>query len=264
MSREKIHYKSEEEIACIRKSSLLVSKTLGEVGKLIEPGVSTLKLDEVAESFIRDHGAIPAFKNHHPVFAESPFPYSLCISVNEEVVHGMPGEKKLLKEGDVVSVDCGVKLNGFYGDSAYTFMVGKVSEEKKDLLKVTKEALYSGIKKACEGNYLGDVSNAIQTHVQKHGYSVIRELVGHGVGKNLHEPPEVPNHGQKKSGLRLRKGLVIAIEPMINMGKRHVEVAEDGWTIYAKDHLASAHFEHTIVVRNGEPEMLTTFDFIEN
>ncbi|MEM6764816.1 MAG: type I methionyl aminopeptidase [Bacteroidota bacterium] len=264
MKREKIHYKSEEEISCIRTSSLLVSKTLAEVGKLIEPGVSTLKLDEVAEAFIRDHGATPAFKNHHPAFAESPFPYSLCISVNEEVVHGMPGAKKRLREGDIVSVDCGVKLNKYYGDSAYTFTVGSVSEEKKKLLIVTREALYAGIKKACEGNFLGDISNAIQTHVQKNGFSVIRELVGHGVGKNLHEAPEVPNYGPKKTGLRLRRGLVIAIEPMINMGKRHVEVADDGWTIYAKDHLASAHFEHTIVVRNGEPEILTTFDLIEN
>lgn len=264
MVKRRILPKTEEEVELMRESALLVSRVLGEVGKRILPGVSTVKLDSIAEEFIRDHGASPAFKDYLPDFGESPFPYTLCISVNEEVVHGMPGEDKFLEEGDIVSVDCGVLLNEYYGDSAYTFAVGEVPEAKKKLLEVTKESLYQGIQKAVAGNRLGQVGNAIQKHAEAGGYSVVRELVGHGLGRHLHEPPEVPNYGKKWNGARLKAGWVIAIEPMINLGKRHVETADDGWTVYAMDLLPSAHFEHTVVIRESEAEVLTTFEYIEN
>jgi methionyl aminopeptidase len=260
---EKITYKTPEEIERIRESSLLVSKTLGLVGDLIQPGVSTLVLDQKAEEFIRDHNGIPAFKNYKPSFSETPFPASLCISINDEVVHGMPSKDRLLKEGDIVSVDCGVLLNEFFGDSAYTFAVGEINAKRRKLLEVTKESLMKGIERAIDGNPLGEVSFAIQRHAETYGFSVVREMVGHGLGRNLHEPPEVPNFGRRKSGVKLHKGMVLAIEPMINMGRRHIKVASDGWTVYATDHQPSAHFEHTIVVREGKAEVLTTFEFIE-
>ncbi|MEZ4772197.1 MAG: type I methionyl aminopeptidase [Bacteroidia bacterium] len=261
---DQVTYKSVEEIELIRESSLLVGKTLGELKKHIIPGANTFKLDQIAEEFIRDHGGIPAFKDYSPSFGDSPFPYTLCVSVNEEVVHGMPGVNRLLKEGDLVSIDCGVLMNGYYGDSAYTFAVGEVSSKKRRLMEVTKQSLYMGIEKAIEGNRVGDISNAIQRHAETYGYSVVREMVGHGVGKNLHEPPEVPNYGKRKTGALLKDGMVIAIEPMINMGKRFIKIAKDGWTVFATDKLPSAHYEHCVVIRKNKAEILSTFEFIEN
>ncbi|MEM6644469.1 MAG: type I methionyl aminopeptidase [Bacteroidota bacterium] len=264
MAGGKIHLKTPEEVELIRESSLLVGKTLGEVGKHVKPGVSTLELDEIAETFIRDHGATPAFKNYQASFGETPFPGTLCTSLNEEVVHGMPSAKQILKEGDIISIDCGVKLNGYYGDSAYTFAVGEISAKKKRLMEVTKTALYKGIEQAKVGNKLGDISNAIQRYVEGYGFSVVREMVGHGLGKNLHEAPEVPNYGRKRSGIPLQEGLVIAIEPMINMGKRFIKIAQDGWTVFSTDRQPSAHYEHCIVIQKDKAEILSTFEFIEN
>ncbi|MFM2377172.1 MAG: hypothetical protein RLZZ165_2269 [Bacteroidota bacterium] len=256
--------RTEEEIDLIRESSLLVGKTLGEVSKHIAPGANTLKLDTIAESFIRDHGGIPAFKDYPSNSHAVPFPYSLCISVNSEVVHGMPDKNKYLHEGDIVSVDCGVLKNGYYGDSAYTFKVGEVSPKKARLLKVTLESLYHGLGKAVGGGWMGDVSHAIQSHVESHGYSIVREMVGHGIGTELHAPPEVPNYGRKRTGMKLEAGLVIAIEPMVNLGKRRIHTADDGWTVVTSDGLPSAHFEHTVVVREGKCEILSSHDFILN
>ncbi len=216
-----IYLKTDEEIELLRASNLLVARTLGEVAKHIRVGVSTLELDKIAESFIRDHGAIPGFLNYNG------FPNSLCTSVNDQVVHGIPNKNEL-KEGDIVSVDCGVLLNGYFGDSAYTFAVGKVSEEVEKLLKITKESLLKGIEMAVDGNRIGDIGYAIQTYCEEHGYSVVREMVGHGVGRNLHEAPEVPNYGKRGYGPKLKSGMVIAIEPMINMGKRHIIQEGDG------------------------------------
>ncbi len=263
-TKDQATYKTEEEIELIRQSSLLVGKTLGELNKHIEPGVTTQKLDAIAEEFIRDHGAIPGFKDYAPSFGDSPFPYTLCTSVNEEVVHGMPSPKRRLEEGDIISVDCGVLLNGYYGDSAYTFAVGEIPSKVARLMKVTKESLYKGIEKAVAGNRLGEISYAIQKHAELHGFSIVREMVGHGLGVNLHEPPEVPNYGKRRSGAKLKEGLVIAIEPMINLGKRSIKVDDDGWTVYATDRLPSAHYEHCIVIRKGEAEILSTFEYIEN
>jgi methionyl aminopeptidase len=251
-----IHYKTEEEIELIRQSALILSKAHGEIARLIQEGVSTLTLDQRAEEFIRDHGGQPSFKNYNG------FPYSLCISVNSTVVHGFPSEYTL-NDGDIISVDAGVYYKGFHSDSAYTHAVGNVSEEVKDLLKVTKESLYKGIEKAAVGSRLGDIGYAIQEHAEKHGYGVVRELVGHGVGRNLHESPEVANYGRRGQGIKLQNGLVIAIEPMINLGTRHIVQEDDGWTIRTKDNKPSAHFEHTVVVRKDKAEILTTFDFIE-
>ena len=248
--------KTEEEIELIRESSLLVGKTLAEVAKLIEPGVSTAKLDAIAEEFIRDNGAIPGFKGLYDC------PSTLLTSVNSAVVHGLPSNEPL-KNGDIVSVDCGVLMNEFYGDVAYTFEVGEVSEEIKKLLQVTKESLANAINVAVAGNRVGDIGYAVQSTAEANGYGVVRELVGHGLGKNLHEEPQVPNYGRRGQGLKLKEGLVIAIEPMINMGKRHVKQGDDGWTIYAKDGLPSAHFEHDVVVRKGKAEVLSTHELIE-
>lgn len=252
-----VFYKTNEEIELLRESSLLVSKTLTELAGIIKPGMKTLQLDEVAESFIRDHGAEPGFKNYRG------FPYTLCISVNEAVVHGMPSDYEI-KDGDILSIDCGTKLNGFYGDSAYTFMVGNVSEEVKDLLRATKEALYKGIGKAVSGNRLGDIGHAIQQHTEKErGYGVVKQLVGHGIGQNLHEEPEVPNYGRRGNGMKLAEGLVIAIEPMINLGTHKVAQGSDGWTIVTADGKPSAHFEHSVAVRKGEADILSSFKTIE-
>lgn len=250
-----IEYKSEAEIELIRESSLLVAKTLGEVAKNVRPGVKTIELDRIAEEFIRDNGAIPGFKGYHG------FSGTLCISPNEQVVHGIPGNRELL-EGEIVSVDCGVLKNGYYGDSAFTFAVGEIDLSIQKLLQITYESLMLGIDKAVEGNTLGDISYAIQNHAETNGYSVVRELVGHGVGKNLHEAPEVPNFGKKGKGLSLRKGLVIAIEPMINLGKRHVVQEKDGWTIRTSDRKVSAHFEHTIAVGKEKADILSSFSYI--
>jgi methionyl aminopeptidase len=251
-----IYYKTAEEIERIRDSSLLVALTLGEVAKHIEPGVTSLQLDKIAEEFIRDHGGVPAFKGY------GGFPNSLCMSPNEQVVHGIPNNTPYVS-GDLISVDCGVLKDGFYGDSAYTFAVGEVAEEIKQLMKVTKESLYRGIGVALPGKRLHDISYEIQTYCEIHGYSVVRELVGHGIGRNLHESPEVPNFGKRGSGLKLQEGLVIAIEPMINMGTRNVVHGKDGWTIRTADGKPSAHFEHTIAIQKDKAEILSSFEYVE-
>jgi methionyl aminopeptidase len=252
----KIIYKTAEEVELIRQSAQLVSKTLGEVAKIVKPGVKTIELDRLAETFIRDNGGVPAFLNFHG------FPYSLCISPNDQVVHGFPGEH-LLSEGDLISVDCGVVLNGFYGDSAYTFAIGEVSDEVKSLMRVTQECLIKGVEKAVVGMRVGDIGYAVQHHAEAHGYGVVKELVGHGVGAKLHEKPEVPNYGKRGSGAKLEEGMVIAIEPMINAGKAGVKFWKDGWTVSTVDGKASAHYEHTVAVKKGAPDVLSTFSYIE-
>ncbi|MFT3886427.1 MAG: type I methionyl aminopeptidase [Flavobacteriales bacterium] len=250
-------YLSEEEIALVRESSLLVGKTLAEVARHIGPGVTTRRLDELAEQFIRDNGGVPGFKGLYGC------PSTLLISVNEEVVHGLPGDRPL-KEGDVASVDCGVYMNGFYGDSAYTFCVGEVAGPVKELLRVTQECLQRGIAQAVENNRTGDIGAAVQQHAEAHRYGVVRELVGHGVGRKLHEAPEVPNYGRRGHGAKLRTGMVIAIEPMVNMGSKEVRQLEDGWTVVTRDGMPSAHFEHTVAVRAGKAEVLSSFQGIED
>ena len=252
-----IFYKTEEEIELIRESSLLVAKTHAEVAKLIQPGVTTLELDKVAEQFIRDHGGKPGFKGYNG------FPNTLCVSPNEQVVHGIPNTLPL-KSGSILSLDCGVEKNGFFGDSAFTYEVGEVTKDVKKLLKVTRESLYKGIEVAVAGNRIGDIGFAVQNLAEKNGYSVVRELVGHGVGVSLHESPEVPNYGKRGRGVKLREGLVIAIEPMINMGAKDIVQLNDGWTIRTADLMPSAHFEHTVVVRKGKAEILSSFDFIDD
>lgn len=249
-------YKSEEEIEIIRRNNLLVSKTLAEVAKLIKPGVTTLELDKRAEEFIRDNGAVPGFLGY------GGFPNSLCTSVNDQVVHGIPSDY-VLKDGDIVSVDCGTYMEGYYGDTAYTFPVGEVSKEVMNLLQVTKESLFKGIENAVEGKRVGDIGNAVQVHAENAGYSVVREMVGHGLGKNMHEAPEVPNYGKKGRGVLLKKGLVLCIEPMINMGGKHIKQDNDGWTIRTIDGKPSAHYELAVVVDKGKAEILSTFDYIE-
>jgi len=252
----KVYYKTAEEIELIRKSSLLVSKTLAEVAKIVEPGVKTIELDKLAETFIRDNGGIPAFLNYNG------FPYSLCISPNDQVVHGFPGDYEL-KEGDVISVDCGVILNRFFGDSAYTFAVGQIDQETENLLQITKESLDKAIEKSVSGLRIGDISYAVQEHAEKHGYGVVKELVGHGVDFKLHEKPEVPNYGKRGSGIKLEEGMVLAIEPMINMGKAGVKFWKDGWTVSTVDGKPSAHFEHTVAIKKGKADVLSTFELIE-
>lgn len=251
-----IHYKSNEELDIIRESGIILGKAHAEIAKIIRPGVKTSELDKIAYQFIADNGGIPSFKGYNG------FPATLCISVNEVVVHGFPSEYEL-KDGDIISVDCGVKYKGFHSDSAYTYPVGNVKEEVLKLLRITKESLYKGIEQAVVGNRMGDIGFSIQTFVEKEGYSVVRELVGHGLGKNLHEKPEVPNYGNRGKGLKLEENLVIAIEPMINLGKKNVVQENDGWTIRTSDKMPSAHFEHTVAVKKGKPEILTTFEFIE-
>lgn len=251
-----LYYKTKEEIELIRESSLLVGKTLAEVAKVIKPGVTTLSLDKVAYEFINDNKAIPAFLNYNG------FPNSLCISVNSQVVHGIPGKYEV-KDGDIVSVDCGVIKNKFFGDSAYTFAVGEVKSEVLNLLKVTKESLYKAIDMCVVGKRLGDIGDAVQAHCEAHGYSVVRELVGHGIGQSLHEAPEVPNYGKRGTGLKLQEGLVIAIEPMINLGKKAIKQDNDGWTIRTADNMQSAHFEHTITIGKEKADILSSFKYIE-
>jgi len=235
---------------------MLIGKTLGELAKWIEPGVTTLKLDKVAEEFIRDHGGVPAFLNYQG------FPNSLCTSVNDQVVHGIPNSTSL-KDGDVISVDCGVLRNGYYGDSAYTYCVGDVDEDVKKLLEVTRASLYKGIEQAVEGKRIGDIGHAVQTYCESFGFSVVREMVGHGVGKDLHEAPEVPNYGRRGNGIKLKEGMVIAIEPMINLGKRHIVQEADGWTIRTRDRKVSAHFEHSVAIGKNEADILSSFKFVE-
>jgi methionyl aminopeptidase len=252
----KIIYKSAEEIELIRESAQLVSKTLAEVAKVIKPGVKTIELNQLAETFIRDHKGVPAFLNYNG------FPYSLCISPNEQVVHGFPGTKEL-KEGDILSVDCGVVLNSYVGDSAYTFAIGEINPEIQHLLDVTQECLRRGVEKAVAGLRTGDIGYAVQEHAERNGFSVVKELVGHGVGTKLHEKPDVPNYGKRGSGPKLEEGMVIAIEPMINAGKAGVKFWSDGWTVSTVDNKPSAHFEHTVAVRKGQPDVLSTFSYIE-
>jgi methionyl aminopeptidase len=255
MSSKVIILKTEEEIELMREANRLVGMTLGELSKHIKPGVTTLQLDQIAEKFIRDHGAIPSFLGY------GGFPNSICTSVNEAVVHGIPNNKPL-QEGDIVSIDCGTQKNGFCGDSAYTFCVGEVDEVIKKLLRVTKESLYKGIEQAQEDNRVGDIGFAIQTYCEANGFTVVREMVGHGIGRNMHEAPEVPNYGRRGTGSLIKNGMCFAIEPMINMGSKNVVFENDGWTVRTKDRKPSAHFEHTVAIRNGRADILSTFEFI--
>ncbi|MFN7119970.1 MAG: type I methionyl aminopeptidase [Saprospiraceae bacterium] len=253
-----IYYKTDEEIELIRQSCLLVCKTLAEVALLLKPGMDSSKIDRVAEEFIRDHKAVPAFKGYRG------FPASLCVSLNDVVVHGIPNEKQVFRDGDIVSVDCGVQWNGYFGDAAYTFAIGDVAEPVMKLLRVTHTSLYKGIQQAVAGNRLGDIGFAVQNYVEReHGYGVVRELVGHGVGRELHESPEVANYGQRGRGIKLKEGLVIAIEPMVNLGKKEVRTERDGWTVHAKDGKPSAHFEHTVAVGKKSADILSDHSYIE-
>ena len=250
-----IKIKTAEEIELMRESALIVSKTLGMLAKEVKPGVSTLTLDALAETFIRDHGAIPGFLGLYD------FPNTLCMSPNAQVVHGIPNSKPL-EEGDIISIDCGALKNGFYGDHAYTFEVGSVSPEIKKLLEVTKASLYKGIEAFKAGNRVGDVGFAIQEFTEKHGYGVVRELVGHGLGTSMHEDPEMPNYGRRGRGKKFIEGMVVAIEPMTNMGTHRINQLKDGWTILTADGKPSAHFEHNVALVNGKPELLSTFDYV--
>ncbi|HLO57815.1 MAG TPA: type I methionyl aminopeptidase [Bacteroidales bacterium] len=251
-----IHYKTAEEIELLRASNLLVSKALAEVAKRIAPGVTTLELDNVAEQFIRDNHAIPAFLGYKG------YPKTLCTSVNQQVVHGIPSGYTL-KDGDIVSVDCGALFQGYYGDSAYTFAVGEIPERVKLLLKTTRESLFKGIEQAIDGKRVGDISNAVQEHCELQKFSVVREMVGHGIGKGLHEAPEVPNYGKRGHGPRLQSGMVICIEPMINMGKKDITQDSDGWTIQTADRQPSAHFELCVAIGKIKADILSTFEYIE-
>lgn len=248
--------KTELEIERIRNSSLLVGKTIAEVAKWLKPGITTGKLDQIAETYIRDHKALPAFKGYHG------FPATLCISINQVVVHGIPGNLEI-KDGDLISIDCGTIIDGYYGDSAFSFGVGDISTEVKQLLVVTKESLYKGISAAISGKRVGDIGYEVQTHVESFGYSVVRDLVGHGLGTHLHEKPEIPNYGKRGNGMKLEEGMVICIEPMINAGTHRVVQERDGWTIRTYDNKPSAHFEHAVVVRKDKADLLSSFEPIE-
>lgn len=251
-----IYYKTDDEIELIRQSSELVCKAHAAVAEVIRPGVTTKTLDKIAEEYIRDHGGVPGFLGLYD------FPATLCISMNEEVVHGIPSEKEIV-DGDVLSIDCGVIMNGFYGDSAFTYPVGDVKEEELSLLRVTNESLYKGIEMAVVGRRLGDIGFAIQAHTEKkHGYGVVRDLVGHGIGRELHEDPQVPNYGKRGRGIKLQDGLCIAIEPMINLGTHRVMKLNDGWTVVTADRKCSAHFEHTVAVRHQKADVLSNHEYI--
>ena len=258
----KIYLKTEDEIELMRQANQLVGRTLGELAKHIKPGVTTLQLDKIADEFIRDHGAQPTFKGYPNPYG-GPFPASICTSVNDAVVHGVPNAETILKEGDIISVDCGTLLNGFNGDSAYTFCVGEVTDEVKKLLKTTKESLYKGIENAVAGKHLGDISSAVQEHCEAQKYGIVRELTGHGIGREMHEDPQVPNYGRRGNGVLLKAGMCIAIEPMITMGERTIWMDQDRWTIRTRDGKPAAHFEHTIVVRKGKAEILSSFEEVE-
>lgn len=252
-----IHYKSNDEIELIRQSCLIVNDSIAHAVSFLKPGISTMQLNDFAEEYIRDHGAVPNFKNYHG------FPFACCISVNDAIVHGFP-TKDPLREGDIVSIDCGALKNGYHGDSAYTFALGEISEDLKKLLRITKDSLYIGIGKAVVGNRIGDISASIQEYTEKqHGYGVVRELVGHGIGKDLHEDPQVPNYGKRGKGSKLKDGLVIAIEPMINLGVKDVYNDKDGWTVRTADGKPAAHYEHTVCVRKIKADILTSFSSIE-
>lgn len=253
-----VYYKTDEEVEYIRKSCLLVCDTLAHVASIIRPGITAREIDTAAETLIRDHGAEPAFKGYRG------FPATLCVSINEQVVHGIPTDKVIFQDGDIVSVDCGVQWNGFFGDAAYTFPLGNVSEKVMDLCRVTKSSLYVGIEQAVAGHRVGDISFSIQNYVERgFGYGIVRELVGHGVGRSLHEEPEVPNYGKRGKGMKMLEGLVIAIEPMVNLGKRDVMTSKDGWTVSARDRQPSAHYEHTVVVRKHKADILSNHVPIE-
>ena len=258
----KIFLKTEDEIELMRQANQLVGKTLGELAKHIKPGVTTLQLDKIADEFIRDHGAIPTFKNFPNPFG-GPFPASICTSVNDVVVHGVPDSKTVLKDGDIISIDCGTLLDGFNGDSCYTFCVGDVLPEVRQLLKITKESLYLGIEQATAGKRVGDIGDTVQTYCESHGYGVVRELTGHGIGKEMHEDPQIPNYGRRGNGALLNSGMCIAIEPMITMGNRQIWMMPDKWTIRTRDGKPAAHFEHTIAIRRGKAEILSSFDEVE-
>lgn len=258
----KIFLKTEEEIQLMREANQLVGLTLAELSKNIRPGISTLQLDAIAEQFIRDHGAVPTFKNFPNPFGQ-PFPSSICTSVNECVVHGIPSAKQCLRDGDIISIDCGVLLNGFNGDSAYTFCVGEVSEDVRRLLDVTEESLSKAIDVAIAGNRVGDIGYTVQEHCESHGYGVVRELTGHGIGKAMHEDPPVPNYGKQHTGELLKNGMCIAIEPMITLGNRKIGLLPDKWGIITLDRKPAAHFEHTIVIRHGKSEILSSFEEIK-
>lgn len=252
-----IKLKTREEIELLREANQLVSRTLALVGQNIKEGVSTLDLDKLAEEFIGDNNALPAFKGY------GGFPGTLCTSVNDVVVHGIPSDKQVLRQGDIVSIDCGTIRNGFYGDSAYTFTVGEIVDSTENLLRVTKEALYKGIAAAKVGNRIGDISHAVQSHCEAHHFTVVREMVGHGIGRHLHEEPQLPNYGRRGTGLKIEEGMVLCIEPMINLGVRQVKFDPDGWTCRTKDGRPSAHFELCIAIVNGEADILSTFSYIE-
>jgi methionyl aminopeptidase len=252
-----IYYKTEAEIELMRQSALLVSSTLAQVAAVLKPGITTLSVDKMIGEIIHDNNAIPSFLNYHG------YPYNSCTSVNDVVVHGFPNENEL-KEGDIISIDIGVIKNGYHGDHAYTFAIGFPGDNVVKLIKITKESLYKGIEKAVEGNRVGDISYAIQEHTEKkHGYGVVRELVGHGLGKSMHEDPQVPNYGKRGSGAKMKAGLVLAIEPMINMGKKEVYTENDGWTVRTTDHKPSVHFEHDICIRKNKADILSNYSIIE-
>lgn len=252
-----INYKSNAEVELIRQSCVLVNDAIAYVAAMIRPGISTLELNDKADEYIMAHGAVPNFKNYHG------FPYACCISVNDAVVHGFP-TKDELKEGDIISIDCGALKKGYHGDSAYTFALGEISDDLQQLLRVTKESLYKGIEKAVVGNRIGDIAFAVQDYTEgQHGYGVVRELVGHGLGKELHEDPNVPNYGKRGKGTKLRDGLVIAIEPMINLGGKEVYTDKDRWTVRAADGKPAAHYEHTVCVRKQKADILSSFSSIE-
>jgi methionyl aminopeptidase len=251
-----IIYKTNEQVEQMRSSALLVSKTLSEVAKVLKPGINSLFIDRMIGEFIHDHKAIPSFLNYKG------YPYNSCISVNDVVVHGFPN-KNALKTGDIVSIDIGIILNGWHGDHAYTFVIGEPSDDVKQLIKITKESLYKGIEKAVAGNRVGDISFAIQQYTERHGYGVVRELVGHGLGRSLHEDPQVPNYGKRGNGPKLKEGMVLAIEPMINLGKKEVYTEEDGWTVRTKDHKPSVHFEHDVCIRKHKADILSDYSIIE-
>ena len=258
----KIFLKTEDEIELMRQANRLVGKTLGELAKHIRPGVTTLQLDKIADEFIRDHGATPTFKGFPNPYG-GPFPASICTSVNDVVVHGVPDKDTVLKEGDIISIDCGTLLNGYNGDSCYTFCVGEVSEEVKRLLEVTKASLYKGIEQAVAGRHVGDISSAVQDYCEAEGYGVVRELTGHGIGREMHEDPQVPNYGRRGNGPLLKASMCIAIEPMITMGKRDIYLKSDRWSVCTRDGKPAAHFEHTVCVRKGKAEILSSFEEIE-
>ncbi|MFO7615756.1 MAG: type I methionyl aminopeptidase [Bacteroidales bacterium] len=251
-----IEIKTDEEIELLRKSNLLVSATLATIAPLMKPGISTEEIDRIAEEHIRDFGGVPGFKGYNG------FPKTLCISINDQVVHGIPSARTL-REGDIVSVDCGVYMNGFHGDSAFTFAIGEIAPENRHLIQVTREALFLGIAQAVAGNRIGDIGHAVQAHAEANRFSVVREMVGHGVGRHLHEEPEVPNYGRPGTGPLLREGMTIAIEPMINLGRRQIYQDRDGWTIRTADHKPSAHFEHSVAIRASKADILSDFEVID-